>query len=75
MSLRCTVCNVVYSNGHQLRAHMKIHTDAKVGYTCELCKIPFAKKGNLIRHTKKFHSPLDQITQEEFIRWIEDTDI
>lgn len=49
----CPTCGLRKTTGHELRTHMKYHTDDK--YPCTLCSIVFSRPANMKRHMRVVH--------------------
>ena len=47
---RCSICQKIFSLGHNHKQHMVIHTGAKP-YECDICQKTFARNSELKTHT------------------------
>ena len=50
----CDVCEKVFTRSHNLKIHMRIHTNERP-YECEVCEKCFRESGHLKRHKRTQH--------------------
>ena len=58
--LKCKYCDATFSREGNLRTHLELHAHYHFGkdvtkYACDICKMTFLKKSNLLRHSKVYH--------------------
>lgn len=58
-SYDCKLCGKIFLSQDTLRAHMRVHTDAK-RFTCHICGKQFGQTGSLYYHLKHVHGGVKQ---------------
>ncbi|XP_022704978.1 uncharacterized protein LOC111269562 isoform X2 [Varroa jacobsoni] len=51
----CVDCNKVFNSKHVYRYHVQMHISVTKSFRCGVCKIGFAKKHDLLQHTRQTH--------------------